>query len=184
MADLREQLRPLVDHPPARQLPLSDIEARAGARRRARRRRRAGAFGSGLAALTAVVLFAAQPDPLGVTTVEPAASTSSTSTTSTSTSTTTAAPTTTTTTLVAPAMPVDVHMTVTETSVWETGRCVEVRVDNVSDHEVTWAVGYEPEGEITELWNAQRDGTTFRGAEWNARLAPGAWTTFGLCVTF
>jgi cellulase/cellobiase CelA1 len=81
--------------------------------------------------------------------------------------------------------------TATTTASWDGGRCVEVRVDNVSGAALGWEVHYRPGGDVTTLWNAtgeevDHDGhdghTAFVGEDWNERLAAGAWTTFGMCV--
>ncbi len=73
------------------------------------------------------------------------------------------------------------------TSDWENGHCVEHRVENTGDAPVTWTVELTPAGEIDTLWNARivaEDGPrrTFAGEDWNATVAPGAWTTFGTCL--
>jgi chitin-binding protein len=79
----------------------------------------------------------------------------------------------------------------TTTAEWEGGRCVEVRVTNTTAAPLGWEVHYRPGGDIASLWNAtgeeqDHDGheghVAFVGEDWNARLAAGAWTTFGMCV--
>jgi hypothetical protein len=86
----------------------------------------------------------------------------------------------------APATP-GIRTTSTTTSAWEDGYCVRVRVDNDGADAVTWRVVFEQDGTIATLWNATAeaadDGSTvFAGADWNATLSPGGWTTFGLCL--
>jgi len=79
-------------------------------------------------------------------------------------------------------------VTETTTSDWENGHCVEHRVENTGDDPVTWTVELTPSGAIDTMWNARivaEDGPrrTFAGEDWNATIAPGAWTTFGTCLT-
>lgn len=81
--------------------------------------------------------------------------------------------------------------TLTTTASWDAGRCVEIRVENTGATSTSWEVHYTPGGEIASLWNAageeqQHDGheghTAFTGEDWNERLTPGKWTTFGMCI--
>ena len=81
--------------------------------------------------------------------------------------------------------------TATTTASWDRGRCVEVRVANTSAAPLGWEVHYRPGGELATLWNAtgdeqHHDGheghVAFIGEGWNARLAAGQSTTFGMCV--
>lgn len=78
-------------------------------------------------------------------------------------------------------------VTQTTTSDWENGHCVQHRVENTGDAPVTWTVELTPAGTIDTMWNARivaEDGPrrTFAGEDWNATVAPGAWTTFGTCL--
>jgi len=77
-----------------------------------------------------------------------------------------------------------VDATLTVTSSWDGGRCVEIRVENTTESSVTWTVSYDPGATIDTTWNAVvgDDGHTFTGESWNASLSPGEWTTFGVCA--
>ena len=87
-----------------------------------------------------------------------------------------------------PTSPVaGVAVTSTTTSSWDGGHCVEIRVENGSGDTVAWLVTYAPAGTVATMWNSVVDhegaeGTTFVGEGWNNRLAPGEWTTFGVCI--
>jgi predicted carbohydrate-binding protein with CBM5 and CBM33 domain len=79
----------------------------------------------------------------------------------------------------------------TTTASWDRGRCVEVRVENLSRTPLSWEVHYAPGGTIASLWNAtsaeqHHDGhegqVAFVGEDWNHRLPVGGWTTFGMCI--
>ena len=79
----------------------------------------------------------------------------------------------------------------TTTSAWDGGRCTELRVSNTTARALSWEVHLRPMGKITSLWNATateqhhagHDGhLAFVGESWNARLAGGTWTTFGMCL--
>ena len=81
--------------------------------------------------------------------------------------------------------------TATTTASWDTGRCVEIRVENTSAAPLSWEVHYAPDGDIATLWNAtgeeqHHEGhaghVAFIGEGWNERLPAGRWTTFGMCV--
>ena len=81
--------------------------------------------------------------------------------------------------------------TATTTASWDRGRCLEVRVENTSGAPLSWEVHYAPGGDIATLWNASAEEQdhqgheghmAFVGADWNERLAPGRWTTFGMCL--
>lgn len=101
-------------------------------------------------------------------------------------------PTTTTTTRPAdeegPSSPVaDIVTTETTTAAWDGGRCVELRVENQGSKATSWEVYYTPGGDIAALWNASDEGShhdhiAFVGEDWNERLDPSEWTTFGMCV--
>jgi chitin-binding protein len=87
-----------------------------------------------------------------------------------------------------PSSPVaDLVTTETTTAAWDGGRCVELRVENQGSKATSWEVYYAPGGEIAALWNARDEGShhehlAFVGEDWNERLDPGEWTTFGMCV--
>jgi chitin-binding protein len=77
------------------------------------------------------------------------------------------------------------------TASWDTGRCLEVRVENPTSGALSWEVHFAPGGGIASLWNASSEEqdhegheghVAFVGDDWNERLAPGRWTTFGMCV--
>lgn len=80
----------------------------------------------------------------------------------------------------------------TTTAAWDGGRCVEIRIANTGTTPASWEVHYPPAGTIAALWNATGEEQhhhddheghmAFVGEDWNERLAPGAWTTFGMCV--
>jgi predicted carbohydrate-binding protein with CBM5 and CBM33 domain len=85
-----------------------------------------------------------------------------------------------------------IHTAATRTADWDGGYCADIRVENASSSSArTWEVHYEPGGEIASLWNAtgeEQDHAgheghiAFVGEDWNQRIAPGQWTTFGMCV--
>lgn len=77
------------------------------------------------------------------------------------------------------------------TASWDTGRCLEVRVENTTPGPLGWEVHLAPGGRIASLWNASSEAqdhegheghVAFVGDDWNERLAPGHWTTFGMCI--
>lgn len=81
-----------------------------------------------------------------------------------------------------------IRVAATTTADWDTGYCTEIRVENPTQAPATWTVRYRPDGTVASLWNAtggERDDAgriAFSGEDWNGRVAPGAWTTFGMCV--
>lgn len=74
-----------------------------------------------------------------------------------------------------------VTATETVTADWDGGYCAEIKVENTTGSLVSWEVHYESGGSIDALWNAEGD-ELFTGEEWNATLAGGEATSFGLCV--
>ena len=74
----------------------------------------------------------------------------------------------------------------TRDSTWDTGFCERVAVTNTTSAPVRWTVVYRVNGRITNSWNSERTGDTgdvvFRGAMWNASLAPGERTELGFCA--
>ncbi len=86
----------------------------------------------------------------------------------------------------APPLP-DLVVADTVESTWETGACHQVTVRNDGPSAVAWAVELDVGGTLTQHWECQPAGeagvVTFRGAEWNADLAPGGETGFGFCVS-
>jgi predicted carbohydrate-binding protein with CBM5 and CBM33 domain len=88
----------------------------------------------------------------------------------------------------APPTTPGVRVSTNTTAEWDTGYCTEIRVENTTPAPATWEVRYRPDGTIATLWNAaggERDDAgriAFTGEDWNARVATGASTTFGMCV--
>jgi hypothetical protein len=211
VVDLRDALRPFVDEAAtAERRPVTEVAARAGEARRRRLRRRSTAA-AGLAVLLAIGGFALLgsgdgSDPAQVSVVDqpsrptrtttavtdpPAPTTTPSTTAATAPTTTSDQPMTTT----APAengpdlvaLTDGVTATATTTSSWDTGFCVEVRVENTTGAAVDWVVRYRPRGSIATLWNAvavgdEEHADELTGDGFNHRLDPGARTTFGACV--
>ncbi|HMG43616.1 MAG TPA: cellulose binding domain-containing protein [Acidimicrobiales bacterium] len=194
--DLRSALRPMVDQPARAPLPVGDLAQRA---RRHRLRRRSAVAALALVAVVGMVgTLAAQDSPSRVTTTNapppagtpdsPTPSEPSTSVTTSPAPAPTPAPTPDSeaepTSPPPPSTDEGIVTTVTTTSSWDRGHCVEVRVENTTTTPVTWEVGYTPAGTIATLWNAttSTSSDTFTGEPWNATLAPTEWTTFGICV--
>jgi cellulase/cellobiase CelA1 len=81
-----------------------------------------------------------------------------------------------------------VDISLTTTSEWDSGYCVQVRVDNPGPDPVTWRVELDLGGALESVWAATRepsDGGTlvFTGEPgYNDTLEPGSWTTFGMCL--
>ena len=71
-------------------------------------------------------------------------------------------------------------------SQWDQGACHSVAVTNKGASSVTWTVTLTITGKLTQTWNAMSTsaagGATFTGVAWNAKLEPGAATTFGYCA--
>ena len=217
MVDLRDVLRPFVDEAAAGpRRPVAEVAERAAQARRRRVRRRSA--GAGLAAVVvagglALVGSFTTPDrssQVSVADTSRPATTDATSvplprsTTSTSTTPTTAAPTTAVPSTSAPASTVGtlpsgdqeplvslvdgVVATSTTTSSWDSGHCIEIRVENTTTSPVEWKVRSALDGTIATLWSAVADDqgggiVVFTGEEgYNRQLAAGASTTFGTCV--
>jgi predicted carbohydrate-binding protein with CBM5 and CBM33 domain len=78
-----------------------------------------------------------------------------------------------------------IDVSAVHTAEWDTGRCTTVGVHNTTGSAVTWEVHYEPGGSLDTVWNAEvSDGHMFRGESWNAEVAPGSTTSFGMCVSY
>lgn len=78
---------------------------------------------------------------------------------------------------------------ISTTSAWEDGYCIQVDVDNDTADGSAWQVVLELGGTINTTWNADavasdRPGVfVFTGlADFNVDLAPGSMTSFGTCV--
>lgn len=197
--DIRAALQPMVDHPAAARLPVSEL-ARRVRRRRLRRRSALAGLAVTVAIAGSLVAHGSSPQVVTIDGQPPASADDPPVSSSPSTpphQPPTTAPVTTTT---APPPPpptsasaateqpspdvAGIVVTETTTSSWDRGHCVEIRVENSTTADVTWEVRYTPDGTVATLWNATAtaDGTTFVGEPWNARLAAGEWTTFGVCV--
>jgi hypothetical protein len=87
----------------------------------------------------------------------------------------------------APLANPDVAFEVRTDSSWEMGRCDAVQVDNVGEAALDWEVTLTLDGTLSTQWNAVASGSTgvvtFRGADYNRTLAPGASTEFGYCLS-
>jgi len=188
--DLRSTLRPMVDQPARAPLPVGDLAQRA---RRHQLRRRSAVAALALVAVVGIAgALAVQDSPSRVTTTNappPAATPDAPSPSEPTPSVTTSpapalVPEAEPTTPPSPSTDEGIVTTVTTTSSWDRGHCVEVRVENTTATPVTWEVSYTPAGTVATLWNARTstDGTTFTGEPWNATLAPTEWTTFGICI--
>ncbi len=82
----------------------------------------------------------------------------------------------------------DVPLTtdVTITSEWASGYCADVDVSNNSSATVDWAVRFDIEGVVNDLWNAHysQDGVTVsaEGLSWNDLLPANSSISFGFCA--
>ena len=80
-----------------------------------------------------------------------------------------------------------VRVTVRVDSMWATGSCKTVLVDNGTMAPVVWSVEQPKEGRVTNHWNSQLDASgsawRFTGASYNATVAAGQGTSFGYCVS-
>ena len=68
---------------------------------------------------------------------------------------------------------------------WDNGQTVEIKVTNTSDDSIlNWAVKYNAQGEISNLWNAavydnQGEDYIIKNSGWNYEIAPGQTVNFG-----
>ena len=72
---------------------------------------------------------------------------------------------------------------------WDNGQSVEVKVTNTGDEPIlNWALKYDTEGEISDLWNANvynNEGENYiiKNNGWNYEIAPGQTANFGYTLT-
>ena len=72
---------------------------------------------------------------------------------------------------------------------WDNGQSVEVKVTNTGDEPIlNWALKYDAEGEIGNLWNANvydNEGENYiiKNSGWNYEIAPGQTVNFGYTLT-
>ncbi len=80
----------------------------------------------------------------------------------------------------------DIDSQLTVQSDWGQGYCVQVQVRNTGRDARSWQLRVPIEGRLRELWNARHtrsgDQLQVSGLSHNARLQPGAQTTFGFCA--
>lgn len=68
---------------------------------------------------------------------------------------------------------------------WDSGQTVEIKVTNTGDDSIlNWAVKYDAQGEISNLWNAavydnQGEDYIIKNSGWNYEIAPGQTVNFG-----
>lgn len=72
---------------------------------------------------------------------------------------------------------------------WDNGQTVEIKVTNTGDDSIlNWAVKYDAQGEISNLWNAtvyDNEGEEYiiKNSGWNYEIAPGQTVNFGYTLT-
>jgi hypothetical protein len=82
--------------------------------------------------------------------------------------------------------PVGAELMLREASRWNSGYCMDAVVVNTTDGDLEWAVETDVEGEINNLWNAERSADSgrvrFTGVRWNATIGAGQRAEFGWCA--
>lgn len=72
---------------------------------------------------------------------------------------------------------------------WDNGQTVEIKVTNTGDDSIlNWAMKYDAQGEISNLWNAavydnQGEDYIIKNSGWNYEIAPGQTVNFGYTLT-
>lgn len=72
---------------------------------------------------------------------------------------------------------------------WDSSQTVEIKVTNTGDDSIlNWAVKYDAQGEISNLWNAavydnQGEDYIIKNSGWNYEIAPGQTVNFGYTLT-